>query len=103
MRLNVVNFEPPIVAPPNPLCPVRLTIFAADGSQVGQARAELETGMGTFLDVVITAGNVPPIPLRAVGEPIASSGRDKSLCQNLVFSVEVYDAETGIDTLLVSP
>jgi hypothetical protein len=96
LRLNAVNYGDPNEAP----CPIRLTIFAADGRVLGQQSPLVASGAGAFLDV----GFEDPdqrVLVRAAASRVLEGRDQRSLCRAFVFSAEVYDAETGITTILI--
>jgi hypothetical protein len=93
-RLNAVNVSDPNEAP----CPILLTIFGAGGTVLGQQRAILASGAGTFLDVVVGDPN-ERVQLRATARRVVKSS-DQTFCRAFVFSVEIYDPD-GITTLLM--
>jgi hypothetical protein len=96
LRFNAVNYGDPDQAP----CPVLLTIFAVDGRVLAQQRPIVASGVGTFLDVGV--GDPDDRVLLRAAASRAVEGRDqKTLCRAFVFSAEVYDAATGITTLII--
>jgi hypothetical protein len=95
-RLNAVNYGNPEEAP----CPIRLTIFAADGRALSQQAPVVASGAGAFLDVGFTDPDLRVL-VRAAASRVLESRNQQSLCRTFVFSVEVYDAETGITTLII--
>lgn len=98
VRLNAVNMGDPDLAP----CPLVLTIFAADGTVLGQRQAIVPSGAGTFLDVALS-GPDSRVQIRGALERAVDvrPSADRSLCRAFVSSVEVYDAITGITSLIV--
>ena len=78
-----------------------LDIFADDGRQLGHSRATLASGSGTFL--VAAVGNPDERTLlRAIGQHVVATRADAKLCGALVFTVEVYDSTTGIDSFMAT-
>jgi hypothetical protein len=95
LRFNAVNYGNPEQAP----CPLLLTIFAADGTVLAQRRADVASGVGTFLDV---GGFTDPwLRVRAAATRGVGGRVQKTLCQTFVFTAEVYDVVTGITTQII--
>jgi len=93
LRLNAVSFQDPNLEP----CPILLTIFAADGRVLAQQRPVVASHTGAFLDVGFQDPN-ERVLVRAAASRVVGG---RTLCRAFVFSVEVYDAETGITTVII--